>query len=219
MRTNFDPLARLYRYLEFGMFGRALWNRRIAYLRQLRVSQRVLMAGEGDGRFLTTFLKANPHARVDYFDSSAKMLSLARQRSIADQDRVRYFQADFLEVTQLPATYDAIVTHFFLDCFSEAELERVIAVMARSATADAYWVVSEFRGRTAGSRLLIRGLYLFFGFTTGLRVREFPSYHPILCARGFRLIDAETSLGGLLTSELWSFRGDGAESETPKPVT
>jgi ubiquinone/menaquinone biosynthesis C-methylase UbiE len=203
MHTNFDPLAHLYRYLEFAMFGRALWRRRIVYLPQLNASTRVLMAGEGDGRFLAAFLQENPLAQVDYFDSSAKMLALARRRTLAHLHRVRYFQVDFLDAPQLHTTYNAVVTHFFLDCFTNAELDRIIPLVAQAADTGAYWVVSEFSAKSFVWRILIRGLYFFFGRTTGLRVTKLPSYHQILSATGFRLIKSETSLAGLLISELW----------------
>lgn len=216
MHTNFDSLAHVYRHLEFAMFGRALWRRRIAYLPQLKASTRVLMAGEGDGRFLASFLQANPLAQVDYFDASAKMLALARKRNLAHLHRVRYFHVDFLDTPQLPASYNAVVTHFFLDCFSDAELDRIIPLMAQAADIGAYWIVSEFRAKSFVWRILIRGLYFFFGLTTRLRVKKLPSYQPILFAAGFQLTQSETSLAGLLVSELWVFQGAGLAVSTAR---
>lgn len=203
MSANFDPLARVYRYLEYAMFGPALWRRRVAYLERLRASSRVLMVGEGDGRFLAAFLRANSRARVDYFDASAKMLGLARERAGADAGRVRFFQADLLAISQFPTTYDAVITHFFLDCFSEEELARFVPWIGQAVEPNGCWVVSEFQDKPMGAGLLLRGLYLFFGVATGLRRRQLPDYHRVLSAAGFGMVEAEKSLAGLLTSEIW----------------
>lgn len=212
MHANFDRLARVYRFLEFGIFGHALWRRRVAYLHRLDNVKRVLMAGEGDGRFLAEFLRMNPYARVDYVDRSRKMLELARKRSRGHLDRVRFFHADLRELATLPDQYDAIVTHFFLDCFSESDLASVIAVMARSAVPGAFWVISEFNEGPPGSRLFIRALYLFFRVTAGLRTTRLPGHQQLLSATGFRLLASEKSLFGLLTSEI---RQQGGRNSAP----
>lgn len=208
---NFDPVARPYRFLEYASFGLALWHRRVAFLQETRVARRVLMAGEGDGRFLAAFLAANPEAKVDYIDASASMTALARRRSAPFGDRVRLYTGD-ARTHPFPANhYDLIVTHFFLDCFLPVELPALIESLSAAAEPSARWLVSEFRiplrgfaARVAG--LLIGGLYRFFGAATGLRARRLPAYAPLLEASGFRQSGVRHGLGGILTSELWTRR-------------
>jgi SAM-dependent methyltransferase len=126
MSADFNGVARLYRYLEYSLFGPALWRRRIAYLPKLLGARRVLMAGEGDGRFLAAFLEANPEAAVDYLDASSAMLELARRRvPVRAEGRVRFVRADVLQTNFDGRGYDAIVTHFFFDCFCDEELRAV----------------------------------------------------------------------------------------------
>ena len=116
---NCDRIARCYRWLEYAGFGRALEHRRNAFLAYVADARRVLVLGDGDGRALAALLRAAPHARIDYVDLSARMLELARGR--AGDLRVVY-RRDDARTTPLPAAeYDLIVTHFFLDCFDEAE--------------------------------------------------------------------------------------------------
>ncbi len=203
MPANFDPVARLYRYLEFVCFGGALWSRRVAFLPRLKSRTRILLAGEGDGRFLQALLGWNPVGSVDYLDASAQMLALARDRAGADAHRVRFLKADVLSLTQLPGEYDAVVTHFFLDCFSGAELARLIPAIAQSMAPGACWIVSEFQAHPPGAGILLRGLYLFFRITTGLATGRLPDYRGALLSAGFRLEKSEESLAGLLVSEVW----------------
>jgi len=195
--VNCDRIARWYRWLEYAGFGRALERRREAFLPDVANARRVLVLGDGDGRALTALLAAAPNARIDYIDVSARMLQLASQR--AGSVRVAYHQGDAL-ATPLPATeYDLIVTHFFLDCFEEEDQARLVARVARAATPQARWLVSEFRK----PGLLVDLLYLFFRAATGLKTRRLVDHHPLFQRSGFRLARSESAWRGLLASELW----------------
>jgi SAM-dependent methyltransferase len=200
MPANFDAVARWYRYLEGAGFGGALWRRRVEFLPELRGVRRVLMAGEGDGRFLQAFLAANPLAAVTYLDASARMLALARKR--AGDRRVQFVQRDLGTGEPVAGEFDAIVTHFFLDCFAEDEIVAVVQRLGRAPI----WVVSEFQAPHWLGWAVVRGLYAFFGLAAGLRVRRLPEYAPVLCAAGFSLAKRRTAWAGLLVSELWRRR-------------
>ena len=153
--------------------------------------------GDGDGRALAALLAAAPHACVDYIDKSARMLELARTR--AGTNHVNYRCEDARSAPLPAAEYDLIVTHFFLDCFDETDLDPLIARLARAATPQARWLISEFRGNGG----LVRVLYMFFRIATGLRTRRLVDHHPLLKRHGFRLMRREDSWRGLLASELW----------------
>ena len=114
--------------------------------------------------------------------------------------------------------YDLVTGHFFLDCFTDAELVGTIARIAEWSTPDACWLVSDFReAQTRMGRLwtqaMIRGLYAGFRMMTGLRVRRVPDYAAALAAYGYRLRAEEERLGGLLFSSVWerSARRGGSE--------
>jgi SAM-dependent methyltransferase len=212
---NCDRIAVLYRWLEYGVFGRALQRRRAAFLAQASRARRVLTLGDGDGRALAALVAAAPSARVDYVDSSARMLELAQAR--AGTDRVRYRQADARKIdfaefgefgeprNEAPgdSKYDLIVTHFFLDCFDDAELRTLVEKTARAAAPAAYWIVSEFRPATTCGRLLIAVMYAFFRKATDLKTRRLADHHPHFRRQGFRLERVERTWAGMLASELW----------------
>ena len=194
---NCDRIARWYRWLEYAGFGRALERRRETFLSDVADAQRVLALGDGDGRALAALLAAAPHACIDYIDVSAQMLELARAR--AGTEHVNYRCEDARTAPLPEAEYDLIVTHFFLDCFNETDLERLIARLADAAKPQAQWLISEFRG----NGWLVRTLYLFFRIATGLRTRRLADHHPLLRRYGFRLVRHEDAWRGLLASELW----------------
>jgi hypothetical protein len=106
-----------------------------------------------------------------------------------------------------PATYDLVVTHFFLDCLTQPELEQLVAKAALRLAPGALWIISDFRIPSGAMRLptnlLIRGLYLAFRILTGLRVDRLPDHATALARAGLIRVEQHISLGGILFSELW----------------
>jgi hypothetical protein len=110
----------------------------------------------------------------------------------AARARARFHVIDMREFEPRPKRYDLIVSHFFLDCFSDADLASVVACLASWAAPDVAWVVSDFR-ETRGSlgRIWTSGvthaLYAAFRLTTGLRVSRLPDYVSAILRAGFQL--------------------------------
>ncbi|MEQ1946731.1 MAG: class I SAM-dependent methyltransferase [Bryobacteraceae bacterium] len=198
---NCDRIARLYRWLEYAAFGKALERRRLAFLPMLQDARRVLVLGDGDGRALEALLKSAPQATIDAVDSSAKMLALAKSRS--GEGRVQYHHGDARTLAFPPSEYDAIVTHFFLDCLTATETSCLIRRVRVAAKPGALWVISEFRQDSRWTHAFVRGLYFFFAVTTGLQVRRIADYRNALGQCGFVSKSTQTTWGGLLVSELW----------------
>ena len=211
---NCDRVAPIYRWLEYLVFGRKLEFCRNYFLSDLADCHNALVLGDGDGRFLTNYLRANEGSdgTVDYVDVSEGMLRLARQRAASlnsgDRQRVRFLCCDARKLDDL-TKYDLIATHFFLDCLEEWEIEVLAGRIQQTARRQVLWVVSEFcipKGlmmRLFGLALMST-MYFCFRFATGLEVRKLPDYRGVLLRCGFRLREAHYRFGGLLVSELWS---------------
>jgi SAM-dependent methyltransferase len=204
---NCDLIAPWYRWLEYGAFGRALQKRREAFLPDVASARRVLVMGDGDGRGLAALLRTAPRAQVDYVDSSARMLNLARKRS--GTARVAYHLGNALDfVRESTGKYDLVVTHFFLDCLPSEELEQLLDGIRGITEPDARWLISEFRDHQRWSSFVVRGLYLFFGLTTGLKTRRLVRFDSAFQQAGFQRLKVAHALDGLLTSELWKKEGE-----------
>ncbi len=208
--TNFDRVARPYRWLEYMSFGPWLARCRSAQLTHLTSRRHALLLGEGDGRFLARLLAANPTLTADVVDSSHAMLTLLdrRLRKSEFHHRVRLHQADALRWNPT-GSYDLIVSHFFLDCFFPHQLEQLFDSVLPHALPGAPWVISEFAIPHNPfvawfARGIIRWLYRAFGWTTGLRVRALPDYAASLYRRGLTLSHDQGLLSGLLRSQLWT---------------
>jgi SAM-dependent methyltransferase len=206
--TNFNRLARLYRWMEYASFGPWLWWCRCAFAGELNGSRHGAILGDGDGRFTARLLAANPQIKIDAVDASHAMLRLLARRAGPNADRVHAHCADVRAWRPRTGEYDLIATHFFLDCLTTDEVRELAKKMRAAAAPGARWVVSEFAepanwyGRSI-ARPIVRLLYEAFGVLTGLRVRALPDYRQALREAGFALEKRRAWLGGLLVSELW----------------
>lgn len=204
---NVDRIATIYRFIEYGAFGGLLQRCRCALLERVKDRRAVLIAGEGDGRFLACLLAINPRARCDVIDASGRMIELARTR-IGGSDHIRFFQRDALDGPLPSASYDLVVTNFFLDCLSAEHCRRWIDTCAGALVPGGLWLVSEFEQPARGwaavhAWLWLRVMYLFFRLTTGLNVSALPPWRVELAQSGLTQLEERTFRFGLLASSLW----------------
>lgn len=226
--ARFDRVAQIYRAMEYLSFGPMLQRTRCAHLPDLANAERALVLGDGDGRFLARLLMMSPNLHADAVDASPVMLRLLRDRVIRGgaQTRLRTACADARTFQPAQATYDLIVTNFFLDCLTPAETGQLIARIRPHLAGHARWLVSEFQispngALTAGfSRVIIAALYAAFRRLTGMRVRQIPPWRELLTQAAFKRQHTWSALGGLLVSELWALDSeDSAIQPTAPPGT
>ncbi len=221
---NFDYIAAPYRTLEYLTLGRTLEHARFHYLPTVAHATNALVLGDGDGRFVTRLLAANPALHATAVDTSTAMLRLLQRRceaAVPDaSERLRIVQTDALAFTP-SENYDLIVTHFFLDCLSQADLETLVSRLTPSLAPRALWLISDFRIPTGAlavpARIFVRGLYLTFRVLTGLRTTHLPNHAAPLTHAGLTRIAHHYSLGGMLTTELWQTPPEGVPPAIPTP--
>lgn len=204
--ANFDPVARVYRWLEVAAFGRLLERARFTHLARLADRREILLLGDGDGRSLQRVLRAAPSSRIVSVDASKAMLALAASRvALADQHRVTFVHADARTLDLHAGAHDAVVTQFFLDCFTTREVTSLVDRIASATDRDSLWVYTDFALPEPGirrviARAIIAALYGFFRWRTGLSARELPPAEQVIRNAGFRAIEEVTFAAGLLRS-------------------
>jgi len=210
--ANFDRIARPYRWLEYLFFGPMLERCRFCRIPPLASARprprRALVLGDGDGRFLARLLASNPMLHADVVDRSPAMLHLleARVSAVHARDRIHIHLTDALAYAPT-GTYDLVVTHFFLDCFTTEEVCSLAEIIRPHLSPNALWLISEFAipsGLAAlPAKSIVTSLYAAFRLITGLRTRTLPDHDAALTHSGFALQDRKYFLYGLLISELW----------------
>jgi len=206
---DYDGLARVYRALEFLAFGRDLEAARFCFLDRLRDCGQLLVLGEGDGRCLARTLRRQPQLKVTCVDASAAMLRRAAGRlDPAEQARVRFVQADVRDLRPAAGAFDGVMTCFFLDGFTDAEVAGIVSRVVPALRPAALWLTADFALPERGlgrwrARVWLAVLYAFFRWRTGLRVRRLPEIEAALAAAGFgRVANRELQWGLIRTSVL-----------------
>jgi ubiquinone/menaquinone biosynthesis C-methylase UbiE len=208
---SFDPLAPHYRWLEKLLAGTLLQQARTRWIHHLPHPKKVLLAGEGPGRFLEIIAPLWPKARFYVIDASAAMLSQARKTWLHTQPsehRVQWIHASLPLASPPTQNCDLITTHFFLDCFTPDLLQKTIQCLSQAASNNASWLISDFNlpasgWRRARSKLLLNLMYPAFQLLTRLPANHLANPNPYLAQAGFSLHNQSLSNHQLIRSEWW----------------
>jgi tRNA (cmo5U34)-methyltransferase len=207
-KRSFDNIAASYAVLERLTFGRRLQDARTFALRQIhRPIKRALLLGDGNGSFAIELLKRHPNCQIVSVEISPKMLAISQQRIKAAMNGARYAYDPILADARdydFPATnYDFVGLHFFLDCFNDANCERIIQAATKALEPGGVLSFADF-GRPAKqpyrglAHVCVRSLYFGFRLLSGLQTTRLPQCHwpPAL-----KQTHEKQSLKGLLSNK------------------
>lgn len=208
---SFDSLAPCYAGLERVLAGSLLQRARTHWAGQLAGRRRLLVAGVGHGPGLVALLRQHPAMTAVAVDASERMVEAARAhaaRAGIAPHRLEFVHASLPEWNAPTGEFDAVATHFFLDCFPAGELRAVVAHLAKAATPDADWLVTDFSVPATGWRrrraLVVHTLmYAFFRRATGLRARQVEPPDAFLRAAGFQHRGRQRWNHGLVQADWW----------------
>lgn len=215
---NFDRLARWYRALEYLALGHDLERARFALLAHLQDCRHILILGEGDGRCLEKLVALAPNARIDCHDRSEAMLACARKRLRGKPHQVTFHQTDILTDEFPEQHYDAVITCFFLDCFTPPQASEIIAKVSRSLRSGAHWLWADFALPPQGlarvrAKIWLAMLYRFFRWQTDLSARELPESEAMILDHGFQEVAHTTLQWGLLRSSVYRLTADRSDRD------
>lgn len=207
--SGFDSVARIYQTLERVAFGSALERARFSFVDRLQQCESVLILGDGDGRFLEAALRAAPRAKFVCVDSSRTMIDLASARVAASQrGRVTFLCTDARQFDPSPKRFDAIVTLFFLDCFTARDVRSLVAQLTTHLQPNGMWLFADFAIPSSGlarlhATLLVQSLYAFFRWQTAIEARELPPSEQLLGTAGLKRVDERAFRWGSLRSAVF----------------
>jgi ubiquinone/menaquinone biosynthesis C-methylase UbiE len=117
-KSQFNFVAPIYPALEHLVFGSHLDDARQAFFEDVLKANRVLLVGEGNGRFLKALIARKSAGFIKVAEKSSVMIHLAKKRAGASRNvALEFIEADF-RLCQPGKEFDCIVTHFFLDQFN-----------------------------------------------------------------------------------------------------
>lgn len=185
------------------MFGSRLDKARHAFSDTVVQAGRILLVGEGNGRFLTSLLGQKGDGCVKVVEKSTVMVRLAKDRIRKLEDMrcdVEFIETD-LHRCQPGEGFDCVVTHFFLDLFNPPGQTAIIEKFAELTTENATWINVDFiPARTLRGRLLIWLAYRFFRMISRIEAKSCSDESPVATQSGWILAEAIPYLGGLVVA-------------------
>lgn len=204
---SFDRLAPVYRAMEAMLAGGLMQRCRTAHLTAVGGAPRVLVYGEGPGRFVEALLARHPQAAVVVVEASARMIWEARRR-LPSPAAIDWIHADARAWAPEPEAFDVIASHFFLDCFPPEDLRLLVPAAARGLRPGGLWLLSDFQRAAHGwrrwrSRAILWLMYRWFRVVTRLPASRLECPDQFLERQGLNLESRRLFSAGLLRADLW----------------
>ena len=211
---GYDRLAPIYQSLEFALFGRSLQRARVALVNHLPSIRTALVLGDGNGRLLEQLCQKQSECSFTSVDQSSKMIELQRKRVIRAgvTNQVEFVREDARKFDPSGREYDLLVAAYFLDCFSEVELARLIPRWLGGIRAGGVFYFVDFVQPRSGWRQRQAAVYQammhgFFRWQTGLPNRRLIDLDPILKQQNLSLIESAREIHPMIACRLYQFGG------------
>jgi tRNA (cmo5U34)-methyltransferase len=195
--NGFNVLANVYDLMARLVFGKAITQSQTAFLPVLSDSSNVLVLGGGTG-WIARELAAVSKAHIVYIDASDKMIEKAKKESAHLTHRITFIHGTEKDIPAMK--FQGVITNFFLDLFSEEELERVVVGVTSVLARDGRWLATDFTSEKLWHRLFLRVMYGFFGITTGLTTRALPAWEEQLRVAHPMVLERKSYFGGFIRS-------------------
>jgi hypothetical protein len=178
-KATYDLIASFYPLLEQIVFGSNLSQGRRIFITQVRAGNHILLIGEGNARRIAAVDRC-PH--------------------------VELIHADILECQSPAASYDRVVTHFFLDQFRPDRIHRVVEKICRLATEDALWINVDFTSENQDLRqkFLMWVQYRFFQIFAGIESDRLFDPRPWIRQAGWDILETKSLDSGWISAQLMS---------------
>jgi tRNA (cmo5U34)-methyltransferase len=202
--SQFDLIAPFYPALEQCIFGSKLDKARQTFFETVLQADRILLVGEGNGRFLKSLLSQKQSGGVVVIEKSAAMIRLA-QRRVGELGNLRcdlkFIQSDLRDCPPVDK-FDCVVTHFFIDVFNPPAQRSVIRKIRELSTPNGTWINVDFLpARTWRGSMLMWAQYTFFRVISRIEAKRCFDELPAAVVAGWRLAESIPHLGGLVVAK------------------
>jgi tRNA (cmo5U34)-methyltransferase len=203
-KATFDLAAGFYPLLEQIVFGSKLSRARRVFISRVTEGSRILLIGEGNGRYLCEVVKQTSSASITVVDSSARMLAAASHRvaTLGGRSRIELIQADILEWQSSAGRYDRIVTHFVLDLFPPDRIRRLVEKISQLAMEDCLWINVDFtsENQSSSQKFLMWAQYRFFRIFAGIEASRLFDSRLLIRNASWEVLETRLLYSGLISA-------------------
>lgn len=209
MPNNYDAAAWFYDRLSRLVFANALVRAQRFLVQHIAADKSVLIVGGGTGWVLEEIAVLQPTSlKIIYVEISAKMMRLSKQRNCG-QNEVEFVPLG-IEDYVISQQFDAILTPFLFDNFSEKRILSVFKQLHQSLKPGGLWLLCDFQveKKRAGiwQKLILQTMYWFFGWLCSVETRKLISMKPYFQKENYSLIAQKTFYKGFIISQVYQKR-------------
>ena len=196
----YSVLAKFYDTLADLVFDGSLYKAQTFYLNNISKGSRVLVLGGGTGRWLSERIIREGLHSIQFVDSSRAMIRRARE--YAKGLDIEMTDSSFENFSTVEK-FDAVVAFCFLDLFDDHVLPGIVEKMKSLTRSQTVWLIVDFEEKRWWQRALLRVMYFFFSFTTGLRTKQLPRWRATLLNAGLHPVYQRTYGCDFICTSVW----------------
>ncbi len=178
---NFNSIAFFYDPLSRLVYGKSIRNAQIHLLSFIPPEANVLIIGGGTGWIIDEVTKIHSSGlRITYVDNSSKMIERSRKRKTG-RNQFTFVEATIEELLLEPKQYDAVLTPFVFDVFSQSTAKEVFFKLEQSLKSGGLWLYCDFQLTSTSKywqKALIKLMYRFFRTTCKIEATKLPVISP-----------------------------------------
>jgi len=203
MAANFNNSAWFYDGLSRLVYGGALVNAQLYLLGFIEPGSRVLIVGGGTGWILEELTKIHPSGLcITYVEIAVAMMDLSKKRDTGSNEVV-YIQ-NAIEQVNLTPDFDAVITPFLFDNFTEQTLHTVFTHIHALLKPQGLWLNADFQltGRW-WQQLLLKSMFVFFRLICGIEASKLPGIRTRFTVNGYAMVDEKTFFNDFIVANVY----------------
>ena len=208
--SGYDRLAKIYWLIEWTLFGGDLQRARTCLLDTLPQCKRMLILGDGDGRYLKEFVRIQSASEVTSVDQSGVMIErqVASVNSLSCNPSIEWVHDDAKKLKFPKGEFDGLSMLFFLDCFRADEVREILPRFLGWVAPGGVIHFVDFQEPAAGwwrlrGRLYLKLMHWFFGWQTGLENRKLVNFREEFNRLSVSLVAERVTCKGLIRSSIY----------------
>ncbi len=203
MAANYNNSAWFYDKLSRMVYGRALINAQVYLLQYVTSGSRILIVGGGTGWILEELTKLHPSGlSITYAELAPNMMTLSKKRNIG-ANRVAFIN-DAIESVSLSTDFDAVITPFLFDNFTEQTFQKVFNHIHSSLKPNGTWLNCDFQlSGKWWQHLLLRSMFIFFKLVCNIEASKLPEIEKCFEQYGYQTTAQQTFFGDFIISKVY----------------
>jgi hypothetical protein len=156
--------------------------------------------GGGTGAWLNELIRSNETCNIWFIEASSVMLERAKA-NLENDSRVVFVHGTEMDIPQVQ--FHVVITHFFLDMYSDQQLGHLINLIEKNFSKTSFWIVADFERSRFWHASFLKLMYLFFRISGTIKNNKLPNWNNVLETHHYRIKESESFYGNFIQSRVY----------------